>query len=364
MAGEIHGIISRDQAWEHWQPYGERAIGLLDSSLNIDSVTSPEVAAVAIGASQADLYELMGELEAAVDPKTLAAYPNWFAAVSDGLALGAPGNFLDIIDRSNKTQREQVAVARQRAIDNGEFFVARLSNALSLAADHGYVPEEAVATMQARLYADDGTPYFQVTHMTPLEATRLEQAQIGSIADPRMPDSLDYGLGIAQIIHRDYFSPGSEQHNPCHELVHGMAGAEIFDVTYDNGRRQPQSTAVGHFQAPPTTLPLAGYDLSHVETVELGEGWTDKLSRLLMAIDPALGRPIANDTYERYISVTEAVCRLSSDIAAAVLDAAIVDASPERPTAKQAALTSMNTLVDERLGITGALGRAFMEDIG
>lgn len=33
MAGEIHGIISNEQAWNMWRPYGDRVE--LDSNVNV-----------------------------------------------------------------------------------------------------------------------------------------------------------------------------------------------------------------------------------------------------------------------------------------------------------------------------------------
>lgn len=44
MPGEIHGIISREDAWRMWQPYGERVE--LDGTLDPDNITPFEAVQV------------------------------------------------------------------------------------------------------------------------------------------------------------------------------------------------------------------------------------------------------------------------------------------------------------------------------
>ena len=54
MAGEVHGIISREDAWRMWAPYGERVIAELAGDLEPDTMNWVEAKMVVAGASDED----------------------------------------------------------------------------------------------------------------------------------------------------------------------------------------------------------------------------------------------------------------------------------------------------------------------
>ena len=52
MAGEIHGIISREEAWKSWQPFGDRI--KLDGSIDPAQLNHVDALQIVYGSGTAD----------------------------------------------------------------------------------------------------------------------------------------------------------------------------------------------------------------------------------------------------------------------------------------------------------------------
>jgi len=358
--GKIHGIISREEAWKMWPPYGERVVGDLDGSFDADTLTPSEVTAIAWGAHPQDRWDLYHELPLPDGVASVYDDPDWIGTIVNGVVGKSSTRFLQLLEKSNSKQNKNMAEAREVTIARGPEYVRGFGEALVKIAEDGVISPSDAGMLRDRLTAPDGTPYMQYTPMTPLEARRIVKKWDGKEQTTVTTDFIDFGHGV--IVSGQCHSGEFEftTHNRVHEHDHLVSGVELYDVTMVDGVRMPAAQAVGHFNQEVTTVYSGNDDYKAVKTFELGEGWTDGLAVSLMKVDPELGRVHKwPDDYQKFTQITSALASASPDLRRVIQRAAIVDATPSDPFAKQDAFDAMNTIGDDYLGLPDSLNRIY-----
>jgi len=358
--GKIHGIISREEAWKMWPPYGERVVGDLDGSFDADTLTPSEVTSIVWGAHPQDRLDLYHELPLPDGVASVYDDPDWIGTIVNGVVGKSSTRFLQLLEKSNSEQNKNMAEAREVTIARGPEYVKRFGEALVKVANEGDISPEDADTLRDRLTAPDGTPYMQYTPMTPLEARRIVKKWDGIEQTTVPTDFIDFGHGVIVRgkCHNDEFDYTT--HNRVHEHGHLVSGVELYDVTMEDGVRRPEATAVGHFHREVTTIYSANDDRKAVRTFELGEGWTDGFAISLMRVDPTIGKRYQGPgSYQEYTQITTAIASASPDLRRVIQRAAIVDATPSDPFAKQDAFDAMNTIGDDFFGLPDSLNRIY-----
>jgi len=361
MAGEIHGIISREDAGRMWKPYGERVIDELDGLLDPDNITPMEAVNVTLGSNPDMQWKIKGK----VDPER--TNPKWFAQVKTIAEKGIDEEFVKLLVESNDYQNAAVAVERREAIDKGPQFIECIAKTVIALAEKGvWTPRQAEAIIE-RFYGPDGLPYMQYTPMTQLQFARFCLEVEKEEPSENFGDAPDFRFGIIHSAHR--LHPACirvGKHIKVHELVHAfVVGTEIYDVTRVDGMRYPQATVVGNFALEPTVEIGAGDDHSDIENSEIDEGWSDNVAQVLMLATKGLKsyalRPGAN-SYTPFVKSMRGVMKERPKVAAEITRSALVITTPDQPDAKREVMARMHHVADKEYGIPNALDAIFQQE--
>lgn len=358
MAGEIHGIISREDAWRNWRPYGDRVE--LNGFIDADAFTNDDALQVVLGAdedTQSRIYDYWHE------KKDQRDCIEWLYDIY----LQEEPRLIALLITSQVKQQQEVNQKRAEAIDGGLNFVNKLSTATRKLVASGLLSNVQAATIDSWLVAPDGLPYMQYTPMSQLEYARLAFKYDKEDVDLLGTDCTDFSLGILRsAVTSNGHLETETSHNRVHESVHGsLSGVEIYDITREDGWRRPEATVVGAFTYEPTTAIMAGDDLGAVENVEITEGWTDFIARQLIRVEPSLGRVVSKAKgHGPWAKVIKDIHSKSPDVYVAVTDAMLVEATPVTPDAKRVAVREMHEFADRKLGVANSLNQLFIAEGG
>jgi hypothetical protein len=360
QVGKIHGLISRENAWEMWAPYGERVIPELDGSLDPDNITPDEAVRITYYATDT----LAGEIYEHV-AGSLGDNDEWWFDVGTAVAQGPKSGLVKALVKTHRKQQRLAEEMRVSAINEGEEFVELVAGAAQKLVKAKILTAAQAELAESWLVGPDGKPYMQHTPMSQLEYLRYMQNY-----DHEAPDL--YGGYATVFMHGVITStpslrPDSKQvyiHNRVHETVHGsLAGTEIWDVTRDDGIRFSDATVVGHFASEPTTAVIAGDDYSICENTEVNEGFTDFLTWKLMGAEPKLGKPLkdTSDGYGAWADQIQKIRKSDRALYGCIAEASFIEAGRDSPNDKRRALTAMHEYADSKLGVANALTKLFTD---
>jgi hypothetical protein len=358
MSGEIHGLISREDAWRRWRPYGDRVD--LHGSVTPDTLTNGEALQILLGADYDTQDRILDYWYDANDQRP------WYAGISD-VDLGAEPRLVDMLVASNEKQRQCAEQKRAKATDDGPAFAKKLGKGVVKLQRQGMLRPWHVDSIQSWLTAPDGLPYMQYTPMSQLEYARLALKYDNEVPSVKSSDCTDFYLGILRstsgaVPKTDTFA----LHNRVHESVHGsLSGLEIYDITDDKGQRGPTATVVGTFAYEPSTEIVDGDDYSDVENAELNEGWTDFIARSLIHANSRLGKIYTDsEGYDAWAKTMGTIYSQSPDLYLAITDAILTEATPNDPDSKRLAIADMHNYADRKLGAHNSLDTLFRTNGG
>lgn len=352
MAGEIHGIISRDTAWSQWDPYGQRVA--LDGYIDPSQLTNLDARHIVLGADE----ETQG-----------IAYSFWCQENEDGhwldgvaeIDLPDEPELYDTLMESHERQQQLLAKLREMAIEQGSDYIKLIQGGACKLRDSGLLTPAQATCIEGRLLGPDGLPAIQYTPMSQVEYSRLARTHDGEELDIGSTDSTDFAFGIIRSTVRFYSDFSKRRaHTRVHETVHGFSGIEVHDITRDDGWRLPSATVVGTFAFNPTTQVSAGDDYSKVENAELNEGWADFMARELTHVEPRLGSsPPVAEGYSDWAEQMRLIAKYDPYLFKVITDTTLVDSSPATPHAKREAIARMHAIADRIYGQPDALNTIF-----
>jgi hypothetical protein len=362
MAGEIHGVISRQEAWSRWRPYGERSRldSPLDSEIDPDSLSPEDVLAITEHADFDTRDQIYWELPD--DESQADDYQE--NLVRHVRRRGLTGRMPGLVLATHRRQERQARIWREQLLDEEPSRLVRIRNAVSELTKDGLISRSQADEINERCIAPDGEPLFEPTAMSALHVRRWDEELRGVVPVAYPEAGTDFHHGAAVFVAND--EPQNHphfRHNRVHEGVHCfIQGSELYDITDSNGVRTPQATVVGTFNLMPSTEVADPCDLSEVSDVELGEGLTEFVTRALVGVDGRLGRLLPESRDSRYGSFSRAASRLQRrhpTVFREALDASIVEATPDDPYAKRSALRRMHEVADREMGMPNALDTIF-----
>ena len=357
MAGEIYRLITREDAWRMWKPYGERID--IDGSLDIDNITPFEAESIFLGASadtQVRAYRYFyDEIREDVEP--------WWADLRPLIAKGAPGELLDILLESHQIQQAKAEFLRQRAIERGSDLVRLLSQAAHLMAEEDTLTHAQADKVDEWLIAPDGTPFVQYTPMSKLELGRIEVALINKEPAEPMQYATDLSTGtIWSVIGLSKTSVSYRRHNRVHESVHSnFAGLEVYDITQDDGRRSPRPTSQGMYVENIPITPDRDNSYGDVDNAEVTEGWTEYIAIEAMRLVSALGRPLQGRQggYEAWQQNVGELRKTYPELYRRITDAMFAESTPSQPNSKREVIADTKAYADMVLGTDDSLTKWF-----
>lgn len=357
--GEIHGVISRQDAWKMWKPYGERIISDLDGTLDPTAILPYEAVHIAAAATPTEqsaiYYEYYDE----------NSKRNWVEDLHTTVAEGPSEQLAESLVEAHAAQQIKASKLRNKVINEGPKRAILFTQAAAKLVDDEVFTSEQVALIETWVFAQDGTPYLQYTPMSKLEYARLSMKYDLEAPDLASADNTDFAFGI----YRNAFTQGisyrrTSNHNKVHEPVHGsFSGIEVHDITRVDGLRLPNATVVGHFAYEPTTEIIAGDDFSKVENCELNEGWTEFVARELVRVEPKLGTLMPNDGtgYDAWADKIGEFKKNTPKLFREITRVALVETTPGNPTANRDALRELHEYADATLGHKDSLTAIFAE---
>lgn|GEM_PF-6424572 len=354
MTGEIHGLISREEAWRMWRPYGQRVE--LDGSIDPAAFTNEEALRVLRGADKDTQKEARMYWYSENDSRP------WHAGLAD-VDLGNTPALVELFAASQKAQQKIAEQKRTQAIEGGLDFARKLGQGVMKLQQEGFLSAHQARDVETWIIAPDGLPYMQYTPMSQLEFARLALKYYQEYPSFDGSDWTDFSLGILHSTSGSYPQTTVHmQHNKVHESVHGsLSGLEIYDITREDGLRWPTATVVGTFAYEPTTEVMPNDDFSAVENVEICEGWTDFIARELIRVEPTLGAElVVAKGYVEWAKIIGEFRAKDPNIYTAITDAMLVEASSANPDRKRQALVDMHQFADRRLGAPNSLGKLFV----
>jgi len=360
MAGEIHGLISREHAWRMWGSFGERVA--LEGSLDPSNITPFEAVQVAWGADS----ETQGRIYNFYRNADNRQY--WLKGLPDKITQDPDPKLIDLLWESNEKQRKLAEQERQKAIEEGLAFVGLLSTAMtSLIQEDVLTPSEVKSTQEWMIGPDD-LPYMQHTPMSQLEYARSGVKYDNETPDLMYTDCTDFSLGIirsALNLQGGSLDKKKRIYNKLHESIHAnCSGVEIYDITREDGWRHPEATVISHFAYEPTVKICAGDDFSKVENAEVAEGWDDFITRELIRVEPRLGHPLGNAHGYPWAETNGRIKKDRPKLFRAITKAALVEATPNNPHAKREALADLHAYADNVLGQPNVLNELFVSNGG
>lgn len=352
-AGQLHGIISREDAWRMWAPYGERHL-TLNSELDIYEASEEELKSVYDG-STIRVADRLANLGDAID------------TAADGIAEELVEQYYDLLQQSNVRQTERVVKKRERILDTEHDFVKTIERGVAGLAREGLFTREQAEKLQGWLWAPDGTPYVQHVPLTRLEYARLCFQYDREYPSGNSENATFFVNGTTVSVHRLYKAARrAPVHGRVHETVHAMlSGLEIYDTTRVDGLRYPQASVIGTCVAPPTVEVIAGSDAGSCDNSELNEGWTDLIARELMRVEPALGTPM--EKTEGYGEWATTMGRLAVDhpkLYRMITNATLLDVEEVGRDAKHGAIEDTKNYADKVLDEKDALTKRFQASGG
>lgn len=355
MKGEIHGIISREEAWRMWAPYGER--GVVSGELNPDFLSPEEAIMITTGADDDTAWEIYSYFHEDGSAK------RWHEELRDYVESGPEQGFMETIVDTNNRQLAAVRAARNEAFEGAVDYVKTLGSSVLQLAHEGFWTAQQADKIIGHLVAPDGLPYIQYTPLTKLESCRLALMYNNREPDISIMDTTDLQLGMiksSRSMHSRTLSV--TRHNRAHEWVHALSGAELYDITRDDGQRLPDAIVIGHFAAEPSTEIGDGNVYSEIANTEINEGWADYIALSLMDISPALGTPRDYESlYAKWAEITAGIRRNAPSVFRAITDAALAETNAHNPTAKREALARMHDIADHHYGAPKALTTRLQE---
>lgn len=365
MAGQIHGLIDREQAWEMWKPYGERAYDLLDNTFEGASLRPVDASNIFYAASE--------DARTTMEMDIFNEDPAFYTAMGEYLGDGdqakkesthtPPSQFMEWLKMQQLTQVELAREAKDLSgPQGGEFIQLLAKGALHLVKEQILKPAQLDKVMYW-MTDNEGNPRVQYTPTTMLGAARRSEELDHAVPRPNFPPSFEAGEGIIIqpicIDLREYMDT-----NKVHEHVHAMfSGMEIYDITRNDGYRSPAATAVGIFMEQPTTTVDGSFDYAGCENGEANEGLTEYLAHVMMEGVPKLG--IYYDEPRAYLDWKDKVAELNSNhrpLFEKLIDAMLVEATTQHPSAKRDALMDLREYADKILGKPDALTEYFIGD--
>jgi len=346
---QIHGIISRQQMWEMWQPNGQRVE--LDGSFDPKTITSEEAVQIVHGSINRYKNRLHGFWRKPHDKSA-----EWLNNLRKKDLSVMPDTFFELLEVSHQMQQTYVERIREENGHNHLNFLNTVESGLDELRRQKNLSEKVVESLQGRLYDKTGKPFMQLTPVS-----RLEYARAIYNLDKEYPAdtsgaACENKLGVIFVSRSlNKFERPYRRYTPLHETIHGLDGLEVYDITRADGNRLPDATTVGLFNYEPT-LAVAGDDYTQVRDVEICEGYTDFITRLLMQAKPSLG---SAGEYKGYKIWGENTQRLSADYPGVfrLLShvSSVVEATPAEPDAKRIAIAEMHSYADRVMGEPNAL---------
>lgn len=345
--GQIHGIISRDEAWERWKPYGERCV--LNVPIDPSTFTPDDIVTVVYAASP----DVQGRIYGLYYDETEDTH------FLDGLRRhadeqGLAGEFGDLVISSHQAQETKAAKLHAKLLDQEPEFIDQMGAAIAELGRRGLFTPAQVDNINNRFIAPDGSPFFEAVPMTALHAKRLDRQLLDAEQVCEPAASTNYATGAVVL---PIYQQGLTEYrvNRLHERVHSdVEGSEIHLITFDNGTTLPDATAVGHFNYDPQIEIAPSDELDVVRDVELGEGWTQFVANQMVEVDPRLGRSEREAEYGDWARRVGEIQQYP-EVFRAVTDAALAEVTPANPDAKQAALSRMHEIADREFGTPGSL---------
>lgn len=355
MKGEIHGLISREQAWRMWRPYGERDV-IVDDTLG-DIITPTEAGLIYRGAEESDQEAILQRV-----PFNLRRYPA--EKVARAIERHPNNDALEaLLRQSYEKQRRYAALEREKVLENDHEYVRSLgAAALTLNSEYflNYIDEDE---LMSRLFGPDGQPAFQYVPLTFVAYRRLLMltGKFDLKVGADIPPYTDFAYGIISApMGLAARSLEFASDTRPHEWVHaGIAGVELYDITNDVGEREPYSTSNASLMFEPTTE--VGSDINDDYGDEgIAEGWVDTISKELMEVDPTLGQPFAGG-YDHWVDKMRVIFNHFPAVYGAIARASLLEADPSNPDAKHEAVERMHEIADKESGKKGSLEYYFTE---
>lgn len=367
MTGEIHGIINRQQASSMWRANEDVALGL-QGELVADNMTTYEATSVLFGASRDDRARVAKLLSPPTKLWQRKDKRPDYLKLADAIANDNVSPELeDCLLASNNAQQAFALEQREEVAQREPGYLRLFGETLFKLCDEGLLTSVHTEIMESRLWSSDGSPFMPMVAMTQLEAARLVARVDGlsSFSDEIAPvtnEQTDFNLGIIwsglSLIRKDQRSPIPD--NRVHEEFHVIQGAELQDITREDGWRRPEATMSGLLSCPPSTELTAGNDFSQAEDVEVTEGFTEFLAREAMRLTPRLGTPTTIDNpVSRWADQISRMRQRFPQLFRAVCDVAIMDATSGIPNLKRQALDELRVYADKQSGIVDALRAPF-----
>ncbi len=364
MAGEIHGIIDREQAYQTWKPYGERAYADYDHQLYPERLTPVEAAHVYSGISDEDRQSF----EEAWSSSEYEAHMGYLDLGYDRAEQSEMEPSAKIVDWLVMQQLAQEKLAEQLRSEwehSSRPFMKLLGKGALILAKDGVLTGEQVEKVHDWLTDEYGQPRVQYTPTTKLaEARRLKKidavmprpgfAAATSMWEGVIMNSVDIGCELMM---------GS---NRVHEHVHtAFSGMEFYDITRVDGLRAPIPTVVGVFAYEPSVDMGEVDDYSDTFNGELNEGVTDYLSHLLIDFVPELGEYDKDgDQYSEWVEKVNELRVTDPAIFRKIIDTTLTETSTSRPTAKRDALAELHEYADQRIGGQNSLTNYMVGEAG
>jgi len=319
------GIISRQQAEVLWGP----AIDRLEVSGELgDDASLVDAIAVMDGASS-DEHDNLWELMAIY--KTELPTP-WQAKVQQVMETGNTA-FVDLLQASNQRQQGQAQQARERARQEFVPFAELLGQSVIKLVQKGVLTQPQATVITERVLSDTGEPTFADMPVSMLEYHRLrDETQV-----TKTVPYTNFRTGtIISPTGTRYFDELKEM-NKIHETTHAwLGGIEVEQHV------SPESSVVAV-----ASIGLWGFDRHNPDNQSIGfaanEGMASYLTTELYAIEPRLGHEMPE--CHGYQPLEDAVREWKDkDLGsfAVALEAFVVDATPQNPDAKQAALSALD----------------------
>lgn len=363
MAGEIHGIIDREQAWAMWKPYGERETELSDN-LRLDDINPVEAVHIISGADD----EEVGACEETLNESDYEAFGKFEDEGHRGIErsnLRMPREMTDCLRKQQILQTERAKQLSVEWANHANLFMKLLGKGASMLQRDGILLPDQVDRVNYWLTDESGQPRIEYIPTTKLGLARYVKNNGTPMPVPDLPASTNLGEGY--IIHP--VELGEEirrKHNRVHEHVHAtFSGGEFYDITHDDGLRIPVATVVGLFAYEPSTAICDMHDYSDVLNGEINEAVTDFLTRSMIDAVPQLGEYEKGST--TYSEWAERIAKLRASqpgLFRKIIDTYFVDTTTLQPSAKRDALEEMHEYANKRMSAKNALTNYMTEGTG